>query len=115
MQALIRRAYELRIIVEHQYKYLNIKIRDLGWKKQEPGSEIGTEKPRVLRKLSEVFYGGDLRRLADEMTLPRSLVEAIVGAHATASDLPKKVPTPSDQLKPPPPASGGSLIQFSKK
>lgn len=109
IQALVRRAHELGIIAEHQYKYLNIKIRELGWRKEEPGSaNLAIEKPRVLRKLVEMFYGNDLRRLADDMGFPRPLVEAIVGAHATAGELPKKGPdTPS--------GSSGSVVQFPRK
>ncbi len=108
IQALARRAHELGIIAEHQYKYLNIKIRELGWRKEEPGSaSLAMEKPRVLRKLVEMFYGSDFKRLADEMKFPRPLVEAIVGAHATAGELPKKTPDPS--------GPGGSVIQFTRK
>jgi Zn-dependent peptidase ImmA (M78 family)/DNA-binding XRE family transcriptional regulator len=108
IQALVRRAYNLRIIAEHQYKYLNIKIREFGWKKEEPGSAgLGIEKPRVLRKLAEMFYGNDFRRLADEMSFPRTLVEEIVGAHATAGELPRKGP---DE-----PGPGGSVIRFVRK
>jgi len=109
IQALVRRAYELRVIAEHQYKYLNIKIRELGWKKEEPGSAtLGIEKPRVLRKLVEMFYGNDVRRLADEMSLPRPLVEAIVRAHATAGELPKKGPDA-------PPTPNGTIVKFVRR
>jgi Zn-dependent peptidase ImmA (M78 family)/DNA-binding XRE family transcriptional regulator len=111
LQALVRRAYDLRIIAEHQYKYLNMKIREMGWRKEEPGSgHLNLEKPRVLRKLVEMFYGNDLRRLADEMSFSRPLVEAIVGAHATAGELPRKgdpeTPTPTPQ---------GSVVKFVRK
>lgn len=108
IQALTRRAYDLRIIAEHQYKYLNIKIRDMGWKKEEPGStSLSLEKPRVLRKLAEMFYGNDFRRLADEVSFPRPLVEAIVGAHATAGELPKKASDAQVQQ--------GSVVKFVRK
>jgi Zn-dependent peptidase ImmA (M78 family)/transcriptional regulator with XRE-family HTH domain len=107
MPTLARRAYEMRIIAEHQYRYLNVKIRELGWKKEEPGSEFGTEKPRVLRKLVEMFYGSDPRGLADDLYFPRSLVEGIVGAHATAPELPRKGPDSSERT--------ATIINFSKR
>jgi hypothetical protein len=109
IQALARRAHELGIIAEHQYKYINIKIRELGWRKEEPGSaNLAIEKPRILRKLVEMFYGNDFRRLAEEMRFPRPLVETIVGAHATAGELPKKDHDPST-------SSSGSVVQFPRK
>lgn len=89
--SLIRRARQLQLIEDHQYKYLNIKIRDLGWKEQEPGSErLPHERPRALRKMFELVYGNDIKAFAAAIDAPPALVESIVFAHAGRTDLPLK-------------------------
>ncbi len=106
IQALLKRAFDLGIIVDHQYKYLSIKLREMGWRKDEPRSEaLGIERPRALRKLVEMYYGEDYRRLADELALPRGLVQSIVEAHASKGQLPKKEPEGE---------KGGGLLQFQR-
>lgn len=108
--ALVRRARQLQLIEDHQYKYLNIKIRDLGWKVQEPGSNrIAPERPRALRKMFELVYGDDTRTFAAELNAPTGLVEAILMAHAGRTDLPikQKLPTSS--------ASAANVVEFRKK
>jgi Zn-dependent peptidase ImmA (M78 family)/DNA-binding XRE family transcriptional regulator len=58
MQALIRRAYELKIITERRYHYLFEQIGRMGWKKREPENlDIPVEKPRSFKKMVELLYG----------------------------------------------------------
>jgi Zn-dependent peptidase ImmA (M78 family)/transcriptional regulator with XRE-family HTH domain len=107
--ALVRRARQLQLIEDHQYKYLNIKIRDLGWRVQEPGSNrLPPERPRALRKMFEMVYGDDIRAFAADLNAPMALIEAILFAHAGRTDLPLK-------KKETPPVSGSNVVNFSRK
>jgi Zn-dependent peptidase ImmA (M78 family)/DNA-binding XRE family transcriptional regulator len=57
MQALVRRAYDLKIITERQYEYLFVQISARGWRKQEPSNlEVQIEKPRLLKKMIELIF-----------------------------------------------------------
>jgi len=108
--ALARRARELQLIDENQYKYLNIKINKMGWKVQEPGSNaIEPERPRALRKMFELVYGDDTKAFAADLEAPKALVEAILTAHAGRTDLPplKRGNRPGVEL--------GTLVEFKKK
>jgi Zn-dependent peptidase ImmA (M78 family)/transcriptional regulator with XRE-family HTH domain len=107
--SLIRRAKELNLIQDYQYKYLNIKIRELGWKVQEPGSSrIPPERPRALRKMFELVYGDDFKAFASELDAPVALVEEILLAHAGRTDMPVKKPAP-------PAVHTGKVVVFRKK
>ena len=58
MQAIIRRAHELEIIQDRQYRYLFEQIAWRGWRIKEPSSlAITAEKPRALRERTELLYG----------------------------------------------------------
>lgn len=81
IQAMVRRAKDLRIITARQYSYLNMQISANGWKKREPSNlDISPEKPRVLSKVVELVYGKPLtyRKIASEMCLPLSLVKGAI-------------------------------------
>jgi Zn-dependent peptidase ImmA (M78 family)/transcriptional regulator with XRE-family HTH domain len=109
--ALVRRARQLGLIEDHQYKYLNIKIRDLGWKVQEPGSNrLSPERPRALRKMFELAYGDDFKALAADLSAPVSMVEAILFAHAGRTDLPIKKAAP-----PPARRANNVVVEFKKR
>lgn len=54
MQALIRRAFDLKKITERQYRSFNSQMSQLGYKKDEP-CPIPPESPSVLNDLIEVF------------------------------------------------------------
>jgi Zn-dependent peptidase ImmA (M78 family)/transcriptional regulator with XRE-family HTH domain len=56
IQALIRRAYDLNVISERQYRYLFMQLSSKGWRTTEPVPLVA-EKPRLLRKMAEVLYG----------------------------------------------------------
>ena len=59
IQALVRRAYDLGVISERQYRYLFMQISSKGWRTDEP-IPIAPEKPRLLKKMAEVLYGSSL-------------------------------------------------------
>jgi Zn-dependent peptidase ImmA (M78 family)/DNA-binding XRE family transcriptional regulator len=56
MQSLIRRAYNLRIVTNRQYRYLFEQLSSHGWRRKEP-IDIQVEKPQVIRKMIELLYG----------------------------------------------------------
>ncbi len=59
MQALARRARELNVINDRQYRYLMKQISMTGWRTNEPtlGPPLTPERPRAIRKLFEVVLG----------------------------------------------------------
>lgn len=91
IQALIRRAFDLNIITERQYRYLFEQLSARGMRKDE-GVAIAQERPRGFRKMVEVLYGSEVSMpfLAEEMRLPVSLVRKIFNAYSTAQDLSRK-------------------------
>lgn len=54
MQAIIRRAYDLKVISENQYRYLNRDLSAKGYKKREPVL-IPSERPKLLDALLKRF------------------------------------------------------------
>jgi Zn-dependent peptidase ImmA (M78 family)/DNA-binding XRE family transcriptional regulator len=82
MQAILRRARELSILNDRQYRYLMLQISQRGWRTEEPSFTKTTEKPRALRKLSEVAFGGkdSWDDLATEFNLSSELVKSILEA-----------------------------------
>ncbi|MDP9454862.1 MAG: XRE family transcriptional regulator [Actinomycetota bacterium] len=87
IQALIRRARDLDIITERQYKYLFQKLSKLGWRKQEPKNfAVPVEKPRAVRQMAELLYGKpiDSRRLADDAKLTEQFVREVIDAYQGA-------------------------------
>lgn len=81
MSALIRRAKDLEVTTERQYKYLMVQMSQRGWRTREP-VEIAAEKPRVLRKMAEVTYGEhfNVRRIAIDAKRPTFLVARLIDA-----------------------------------
>jgi hypothetical protein len=89
VQALIRRAFDLSISTERQYRYLMQQMSIYGWRTAEPAKlAVPTEKPRALRKMAELLYGIpiDYRRLANDTKFPLALVREILEAHAPKPD-----------------------------
>lgn len=77
MQAIIRRAYNLEIITQRRYRYLFQQLSQLGWKKREPENlDVPIEKPRLFRKMVEMFYGErrqvELLAAAMDVTIDRA-------------------------------------------
>lgn len=85
IQALIKRAYDLSIMMRRQYRYLNDHVGMLGWKIQEPKElEIPLERPRALKQIAELLYGRpiDHKKRADEMLVTPTFLEEVLEAHA---------------------------------
>lgn len=84
LQALLRRAFDLSIISERQYRYMYEEIGARGWRTQEPKNlEITIEKPRGLRQVAEIAYGHPIKyaQLAADAQLTVDMVRAILGGY----------------------------------
>src|SRR5262245_40064419 len=85
VQALIRRAYELNILSERQYRYLFEQLSSNGWRKREPNNlDIPQEKPRALRQMAELVYGKPINhdQLAADMRLDLTFVRELLDCYA---------------------------------
>src|SRR5262245_21838168 len=61
IQALVRRAFDLSIISDRQYRYLFEQIGSKGWRTREPSNlDVPPEKPRSLRQMAELVYGNPI-------------------------------------------------------
>lgn len=82
MQAILRRSRELQIINDRQYRYVMMQISQRGWRSEEPIFKGLNERPRALRKLSEVAFGysDTWDSLAREFNLSANFVATILGA-----------------------------------
>jgi len=85
IQALVRRAYDLNIISERQYRYLFMQLSSKGWRTTEP-VPILPEKPRLLKKMAEVLYGQPLpiERIAADADMLSTEVSRVLGLYAEA-------------------------------
>ena len=91
MQALLRRASELSIINERQYRYLIQQLGIRGWRLQEPDQfGIPLERPRLLRQMAEHIYGKplDYSRIAADVCLTPQAVQSILERYASTTDAP---------------------------
>ena len=85
VQALIRRAFSLRIISERQYHHLFEQLGRKGWKLREPANlDIPTESPRRIRQMAEMIYGNpvDYVRLSSDVHLGIDYARAIIARYA---------------------------------
>lgn len=90
IQALIRRAHDLQIITDRQYKYLFKQLNNHGWKVEEPIT-LQIEKPRALRQMAEIVYGKgnpniNYQRLAHDVDMHPLFVKRLMGAYATREE-----------------------------
>lgn len=87
MRSLMRRARELGVITDRQYKYLNVQAAKNWGNKSEPVS-LPTEKPRALRKMAEILYGNPIKlgRLASDSHLPAFWLKRIIESHDDGSN-----------------------------
>ncbi len=85
IQALIRRAYDLGIISERQYRYLFMQLSSKGWRTTEP-IPIVPEKPRLLKKMAEVLYGSPMpiERIAADVNMLPAEVSRVLNLYAEA-------------------------------
>jgi Zn-dependent peptidase ImmA (M78 family)/transcriptional regulator with XRE-family HTH domain len=91
VQALVKRAYDLKLLTDRQYRYLFEQINKLGWRMREPKElDIKPEKPRLLRKLAELTYGTppSAEKLAGLVSMPISMAAELLSVHAGQSELP---------------------------
>lgn len=89
IQALTRRALELSVINERQYRYLNQQLRSRGWRLQEPHQfDIPLERPRLLRQMAEHIYGKplDYPRIAGDACLTPQAVQSILERYGTVTE-----------------------------
>lgn len=118
IQALIVRAYELEMLTERQYRYMFEQISKLGWRKKEPSNlDIKAEKPRLLRKLSEISFGIpiDIKRIASVANLSTTMVEQLLAVHAGQSDLPNSAKGELSKVISAEKTKPGNLLQFDKR
>jgi Zn-dependent peptidase ImmA (M78 family) len=89
MQAIIRRAYDLNIISERQYRYLFQQLSAKGWRIAEPlNLKVQVEKPRLIAKLAEVAYPASTRvsKLAADSHLLEEEIRKILQDFAGKED-----------------------------
>jgi len=97
IQALIMRARDLEIINYRQHRYLFQKLSAKGWRIREPENlDIPIEKPRALRKITELLYGIpiDYKTFAHEMKLSAQFLKQVIDAHALHPELEKNISLP---------------------
>jgi Zn-dependent peptidase ImmA (M78 family) len=106
VQALIRRAYDLHLASERQYRYLFEQLAIKGWRTKEPSNlDIPVEKPRGLRQMAELVYGRpiDYERMAADTHFSASFLRSAMVEYAEPAGVEEKRETPS-----------GRLISFAK-
>lgn len=87
MQALARRAQELQVISDRQYRYLMQQISMRGWRTEEPEfGAIPMERPRAIRKMVEVVFGSefDSKQVAKDFNLSPEFLDSFMAAFALA-------------------------------
>ena len=96
IQALVRRAFDLNIISERQYRYLFMQLSAKGWRTVEP-ILLAAEKPRLLRKMAEVAYGGSpaIEEIAAEAHM---LPKEVAGIFSLYEGPPQKSVTPASRV-----------------
>ena len=92
--SLVFRARDLGVISDRRARSLHIQISKMWGRTNPEPIKIPIEKPRALRKLAESVYGDppDPRRLAFDFALPLQVAAAILGAHASRSEVVAAVP-----------------------
>jgi Zn-dependent peptidase ImmA (M78 family) len=99
IQALIRRAHDLAIITDRQYRSLFEQLGSYGWRIREPiNLDIPAERPRALREMAEVLSHGRIEydTLARTMLLSvddvKLLLSAFAGKDSAGGDTPDSSP-----------------------
>jgi len=85
MQALARRAKDLSILSDRQFRYLMQQISSRGWRTIEPEfTALKPEVPRGLRKMIEIAFGGDVTpaTVARRFDLSEDFATALFNAYA---------------------------------
>jgi Zn-dependent peptidase ImmA (M78 family)/transcriptional regulator with XRE-family HTH domain len=109
MWALARRAKDLRIISDRQYRYLMQQMASNHWRTTEPVS-IALEKPRAVRKIVEVLYGDPInyRKLSSDTHLSPLYLRELLRMHASSADISARPSVTPDV------ASGARVLPFRR-
>lgn len=101
IQALIMRAYHLKVITERQYKYLMTQ-----WHRKTEPVVILAEKPRLLGQMAENIYGSpiDYKKIALQMSLPIEIIENTLEVHVLRTRSNNEMPS-----------INGRVLEFTKK
>lgn len=81
MQALARRARDLDVISDRQFRYLMQQMSIKGWRTEEPTFGQGqAELPRLVPKLAEVSFGHaiDMQKVANEFCMTKDFVAGLM-------------------------------------
>lgn len=95
MQALIRRAFDLALVSDRQYRYLFEQMGRNGWRVREPKNiDVPAEKPRALRQMAELLYGKAInyQRFAADLHLSVDYLKEIMQLCAQLQDSPSGGP-----------------------
>lgn len=105
LQALIRRSYDLDIISNRQYKYLNQQISIKKWKQKEPAFGVPIEKPRSIAQMAEMLFGNpvQIKRFSKDVKIPTKVLKDILESYNLKSP-------PNDPVIPP--IKQGILFNF---
>jgi IrrE N-terminal-like domain len=109
MQALARRARELQVITERQYRYLMQQISTRGWRTAEPEfTDIAIEKPRAIRKMLEAAFGPQAspERMAEELNLSAEFLSDVLSEFALA---------PNSQVEQNTPPARANVLSLNRK
>ena len=83
MQSLIRRAAELEVISDRQYRYLMQQMSMRGWRRKEP-VDVPYEKPTAFPRIIEKAKAGS-ERLGSETSYPTSFIKSTLAAYIVSS------------------------------
>src|SRR6266566_3399884 len=89
IQAVIKRAHELHLITDNNYKSLYVQISQQKKKIQEIENKVPKEKPRCLRAMAEAtFYPKKInyQQLAKDVGLPIPILKKIIEAQANKEE-----------------------------
>ncbi len=100
IQAIVRRAHDLRLISDSAYKSLFVQISQQKKKLQASfGPEI-PERPRTLRAMAEAVYGKRIsyRQFADDMAFPIYLLRQFMEAQASQEEYTRRESTSTGKI-----------------
>ncbi|HYT36933.1 MAG TPA: XRE family transcriptional regulator [Ktedonobacteraceae bacterium] len=104
IQAVVKRAHELQLITDNNYKSLYVQISQQKKRIQEIEDKALKEKPRSLRSMAEEIYKKiDYQQFARDTDLPTSVLKEIIESQASKEEY-----TRSN-------ASEGKVIRFPEK
>lgn len=113
MQAIIRRARDLGIISENQYRYLVKQISARGWRQEEPAElRVEPEQPRAFRQMAEMIFDRpiDTQAMAKGISLLPVDVVGLLSAYAGQVGISVR-----DQQQLAPTREPGSVLPFPQR